>query len=154
MMQEKTMVSDALNSINSGMKTLTDMISQTENQELRSALQQMRNESEKSQYELYNLAKSLNYYMPAQKANQEEVNSLKVKFAGGTAMAGGMGTTNQMSSGTGMGSSMGMNSGTNMGSSMGMNSGTNMGSSMGNNSGTNSGIGMGSSTGMNNKTGK
>jgi spore coat protein CotF len=81
MMQEREMVSDALNSINSGLKTYTDMISQTENIELRSALQQMRNEAEKSQYELYTLAKSLHYYQPAQKASQDEVNNIKSVFA-------------------------------------------------------------------------
>ncbi len=67
MMQEKAMVSDALNTMNSGLKTYSDMISQTENQELRSALQQMRNEAEKSQYELYTIAKNKNYYHPASK---------------------------------------------------------------------------------------
>jgi len=43
-MQEKAMVSDALNTLNSGLKTYSDMISQTENQQLRSTLQQMSKE--------------------------------------------------------------------------------------------------------------
>ncbi|HWT74536.1 MAG TPA: spore coat protein [Mobilitalea sp.] len=87
-MQEKAMVSDALNTINSGMKTYTDMIAQTENQQLRSALQQMRNEAEQSQYELYTIAKNKNYYQPAQQASQSEINSLKSIFVGSTGWAG------------------------------------------------------------------
>lgn len=91
MMQEKAMVSDALNSINADLKSLADMISQTENQELRSALQQMRNESEKSQFELYNLAKSLNYYVPSQKASQDAISQVKSEFTQSSGMSGGSG---------------------------------------------------------------
>jgi len=76
-MQEQVMVSDALNSINAGLKSMGDMISQTENQELRKTLQQMRNEAETCQYELFTIAKSKNYYQPAQKATQEEITSVK-----------------------------------------------------------------------------
>lgn len=76
-MQEQTMVSDALNSINAGLKSMSDMISQTENQELRQTLQKMRNEAETCQYELFTIAKSKNYYQPAQKATQEEIMNVK-----------------------------------------------------------------------------
>ena len=88
MMQEKAMVSDALNTINSGLKTYTDMISQTENQDLRSTLQQMRNETEKSQYELYTIAKNKNYYQPAGQASQNEINNLKSVYSGSSGWAG------------------------------------------------------------------
>ncbi len=81
-MQEKSMVADTLNTINSNLKIFTDMISQSENQELRSTLQQMRNEAEQSQYELYCLAKSKNYYQPSAQASQNEINSLKSIFSG------------------------------------------------------------------------
>lgn len=90
------MVSDALNMINSGLKTYTDMIAQSENQQLRGALQQMRNEAEKSQYELYTLAKNKNYYHPAQQASQNEINNIKSIFSGSTGWAG------NQSSGSGM----------------------------------------------------
>ena len=76
-MQEQTMVSDTLNSINAGLKAMSDMISQTENQELRQTLQKMRNEGETCQYELFTIAKSKNYYQPAQKATQEEIMNVK-----------------------------------------------------------------------------
>jgi hypothetical protein len=91
MMQEKAMVSDALNTLNSGLKTYTDMISQTENQELRSALQQMRNEAEKSQYELYTIAKNKKYYQPAGQASQNEINNLKSTFSQNTGWSGSSG---------------------------------------------------------------
>jgi len=76
-MQEKEMVNDALNSINSGLTSYAGMISQTENQQLRAALTQMRDQAEKSQYDLYIIAKNLGYYTPAQQASQEEI--MKVK---------------------------------------------------------------------------
>lgn len=76
-MQEQVMVSDALNSINSGLKSLSDMISQTENQELRQTLQRMRNEAETCQYELFTIAKNKNYYQPAAKATQEQIMNVK-----------------------------------------------------------------------------
>lgn len=77
MMQEKTMVSDALSSINSGLKSYGDMISQTEHMQLRQTLQKLRNETETSQYELFTLAKSKNYYEPAQCASQDDIKSVK-----------------------------------------------------------------------------
>lgn len=76
-MQEKEMVNDALNSINSGLTAYASMIVQTENQELRSTLKQMRDQAEKSQFDLYLIAKNLGYYTPAQQAPQDEI--MKVK---------------------------------------------------------------------------
>jgi spore coat protein CotF len=76
-MQEQAMVTDALNSINNGIKSLSDMITQTENQELRQTLQQMRNQTETCQYELYTIAKNKNYYQPARQVSQQEISELK-----------------------------------------------------------------------------
>lgn len=76
-MQEQAMVRDALNSMNAGLKSLGDMISQAEDQELRQTLMQMRNDAETCQHELYTIAKSKNYYQPAQKATPEEIDSLR-----------------------------------------------------------------------------
>ncbi len=87
-MQEKAMVADALNSINSSLKTYTDMISQTENQQLRTTLQQMRNEAEQSQYELYQIAKNKNYYKSAGQASQNEINELKSYLYGSSGWSG------------------------------------------------------------------
>lgn len=126
-MQEKAMVSDALNSINSGLKTYTDMISQTENMELRNALVQMRNEAEKSQYELYQMAKSKNYYQPSAQANQNEIQSLKSIFSGSTGWSGNQGMTGNMSS---MGNMSNTGSMGNKSSDIPVGAGVDMGSTM------------------------
>ena len=76
-MNDKVMVTDTLNHINAGLKSLADMIVQSDNQQLRQTLQQMRNSAETSQYELYNMAKSLGYYEPAQKVSDSEIQNVK-----------------------------------------------------------------------------
>lgn len=83
-MDEKTMVSDALVGINGELKMFGDMIPQTENKELKSALKQMRTTCEQSQEQLYEIAREKSYYVPAQKASQEEVDHVKGLFTSGT----------------------------------------------------------------------
>lgn len=96
-MQEQAMVTDALSTINSGLKSLGDMISQAEDQELRQTLQQMRNDAETCQHELYTIAKNKNYYPPSQKATEEEITNLRSicsqsgqSAQGGQSVQGGM----------------------------------------------------------------
>lgn len=84
MMQEKIMVSDTLASINGELVRFGEMIPQTENKELKSALKQMRTTCEQSQEQLYEIAREKSYYVPAQKASQEEVDHVKGLFASGT----------------------------------------------------------------------
>ena len=81
-MQEKIMVSDALSGINASLKALGYMISQTANQQLRQTLIQMRNASETSQFELFEMAKSHGYYEPAAEASQEEIKQVRDIFSG------------------------------------------------------------------------
>ncbi|WP_066714090.1 spore coat protein [Clostridium sp. Marseille-P299] len=76
-MQEKAMVTDALNAINNGLKGLEDMITQTEHQDLRQTLIKMRNDTETSQYELFSIAKNKNYYTPAKPATPQDIESVK-----------------------------------------------------------------------------
>ena len=76
-MNDKTMVSDALVSINNELKMYADYISQSENKELKQMLKQFRNECEMSQEKLYNLAIEKSFYVPAAKATQEEVQHVK-----------------------------------------------------------------------------
>lgn len=82
-MIEKEMVNDVLNNMNSGLTSYASMISQTENQELRNTLKQMRDQAEKSQYDLYTIATNLNYYVPAQQASQDEISKVKQEVSGG-----------------------------------------------------------------------
>ena len=84
MMQEKTMVSDTLASINGELVRFGEMIPQTENKELKSALKQIRAACEPSQEQLYQIARDKSYYVPAQKATQEEIDHVKGLFTSGT----------------------------------------------------------------------
>ena len=84
MMQEKIMVSDTLASINGELVRFGEMIPQTENKELKSALKQMRTTCEQSREQLYEIAREKSYYVPAQKASQEEVDHVKGLFTSGT----------------------------------------------------------------------
>ena len=84
MMQEKIMVSDTLASINGELVRFGEMIPQTENKELKSTLKQMRTTCEQSQEQLYEIAREKSYYVPAQKASQEEVDHVKGLFTSGT----------------------------------------------------------------------
>lgn len=77
MLDEKTMVSDALAGVNGELVRYGEMISQTENQELKQCLKQIRNECEMSQEKLYHVAREKSYYVPAAKATSEEVEHVK-----------------------------------------------------------------------------
>ncbi|WP_081848811.1 spore coat protein [Clostridium sp. KNHs205] len=100
-MQEQAMVTDALSSINAGLKSLGDMISQAEDQELRQTLQQMRNDAETCQHELYTIAKNKNYYPPSQKATEDEITNLR-NIANQTAQSSQSGQSAQGQAAQGM----------------------------------------------------
>ena len=72
-MDEKTMVTDTLTGINGELTRYTGMIAQTENPQLKQPLKQLRNQCEMSQEEIYQIARSKQYYVPAAKATAEEV---------------------------------------------------------------------------------
>lgn len=57
MLDEKTMVSDALAGVNGELVRYGEMISQTENKELKQKLKQIRNDCEMSQEKLYQIAR-------------------------------------------------------------------------------------------------
>lgn len=76
-MTEKTMVTDALTGVNGELKMFGDMIPQTENKELKQCLKQIRTQCEQSQEKLYELAREKSYYVPAEKATQEEITHVK-----------------------------------------------------------------------------
>ena len=82
MLDEKTMVSDALAGVNGELVRYGEMISQTENQELKQCLKQISNQCEMSQEKLYQVAREKSYYVPAQKASQQEINHVKSVLTG------------------------------------------------------------------------
>ena len=77
MLQDKEMVNDALSGIKSGLTAYETAITECCNMQLRSALQQIRNNDENSQYELYKLAETKGFYKPAQMADDTEVQNVK-----------------------------------------------------------------------------
>ena len=83
-MDEKTMVADALVGANGELKMFGEMISQTENKELKQCLKQLRNECEMSQEKLYQIAREKRYYVPDAKATAEEKQHVKSILTQGT----------------------------------------------------------------------
>ncbi len=78
-MDEKTMVNDILAGIKSGLTAYQTAITETENMQLRQALQQMRNSDESFQYELYKVAQTKGYYVPAAQATVTEIQNVKTQ---------------------------------------------------------------------------
>ena len=77
-MDEKTMVSDTLAGINGELLRYGEMIPQTENMQLKQTLKQFRNQCETSQEEIFQIARSKQYYVPAAKATKEEIDHVKM----------------------------------------------------------------------------
>lgn len=77
MLNDKTMVADTLAGINGELVRFGEMIPQSENKALKQTLKQMRNQCEMSQEELYEIARSKQYYIPAAMATDEEVAHVK-----------------------------------------------------------------------------
>ena len=67
MFEDKTMVADTLAGINGELMRFGEMIPQTENMQLKQVLKQIRNQCEQSQEEIYQIATSKQYYVPAAK---------------------------------------------------------------------------------------
>lgn len=76
-MDEKTMVNDILEGVKSGLKTYQGVISEAENMQLRQTIQQIRNNDESFQYELFKVAQAKGYYTPAGQAPQTEIDKVK-----------------------------------------------------------------------------
>lgn len=76
-MNEKTMVADTLAGINGELVRYGEMISQSENPQLKQTLKQMRNQCEMSQEEIYKIARERSYYVPAAQATREEIDHVR-----------------------------------------------------------------------------
>ena len=83
MLDDKTMVADALAGVNGELVRYGEMIPQTENKELKQCLKQLRNECEMSQEKLYQIAREKSYYIPAAKATQQEIDNVRSVLTGG-----------------------------------------------------------------------
>ena len=80
-MDEKTIVNDVLGSVKADLTAYQTAISESENMGLRQTFQQIRNNDESFQYELFKLAQTKGYYIPAQKATVTEINNIKTNFS-------------------------------------------------------------------------
>ncbi len=79
-MEEKTMVNDILDSVKAELTSYQGVISEAENMQLRQTVQQIRNNCESFQYELFKVAQTKGYYKPAAKATPEEINTVKTEL--------------------------------------------------------------------------
>lgn len=76
-MEEKAIVNDVLSSVKSSIKEYSSAITETANLELRQTFQNLRNSDESFQYELFKLAESKGYYIPAENSKPEEIEKVK-----------------------------------------------------------------------------
>lgn len=76
-MDEKTMVNDILAGVKADLTAYQTAISEAENMNLRQTFQQIRNNDESFQYELFKIAQNKGYYKPAQKATVMEIDAVK-----------------------------------------------------------------------------
>jgi spore coat protein CotF len=82
-MQEKDMVNDVLSTINSSLTNYASVISQAANLQFRQAVQQIRNDCETFQYDLFKLAEQKGYYKPAIQADQNDIMQVKSQVTAG-----------------------------------------------------------------------
>lgn len=80
-MDEKTMVNDILAGVKSDLTAYQTAISESENMGLRQTFQQIRNNDESFQYELFRIAQTKGYYVPSQKATVTEINNVKTNLS-------------------------------------------------------------------------
>ena len=76
-MNEKVMVNDILSNVKPSLTAYQTAITETENMELRQTFQQLRNNDETFQYELFKVAQAKGYYKPAAKATITEIDEVK-----------------------------------------------------------------------------
>ncbi len=80
-MQDRDMVNDILAGTKSSINVYTHAIMESSNQQLRNTLIQLRDEAEKMQYQIYQMAEQKGWYMPAPQANQSDVNKIKTSLS-------------------------------------------------------------------------
>ena len=79
-MDEKTMVNDILENTKASLTAYQTAISESENCTLRQTFQQLRNNDESFQYELFKVAQNKGYYKPAAKATVTEISTVKTEL--------------------------------------------------------------------------
>lgn len=80
MLQDKMMVNDVLVGVKSSLTAFASVLSECDNPALRSAIVEIRNNCENSQYELYKLAQTKGFYKPAPMAEDTEVQQVSAQL--------------------------------------------------------------------------
>ena len=76
-MDEKTMVNDVLDSCKLSLNSYENAIINMKDMSLRQTIQQIRNNEESFQYEMFKIARVKGYYIPTGKATAEEINEIR-----------------------------------------------------------------------------
>jgi spore coat protein CotF len=76
-MNEKDMLNDYLTMIKGSLSTYANVIAETSNSQLRSAIQQMRDQDEQRQYQIAQTAQQKGYYKPAAPAAATDIQQVK-----------------------------------------------------------------------------
>ena len=76
-MEEKYMVNDALEGVKASLTTYQGIITETENTNLRQTFQELRNNDEAFQYELFKIAQVKGYYAPSEEASQMQITKIR-----------------------------------------------------------------------------
>ena len=76
-MDEKTMVNDVLYSCKLSLNLYENAIVNIKDMSLRQTIQQIRNNEESFQYEMFKIAQVKGYYIPTGEATVEEINEVK-----------------------------------------------------------------------------
>ena len=79
-MDEITMVNDVLSGVKATLTSYQTAISETENMQLRQTFQQIRNNDESFQYELFKTAQAKGYYKPAEQASTTQIENVKTEL--------------------------------------------------------------------------
>ena len=81
-MQDKDMINDILSTLNSSITGYASVITQANNEQFRQTIQQIRNNCETSQFEVYKLAAQKGFYKPAAQADQSDIAQVKSQVSG------------------------------------------------------------------------
>lgn len=79
-MEEKYMVNDILEDLQAELEKYEKTITESQNIRFRQTIQQIRNNKEAFQYELFKVAQIKGYCVPEKKASQIEINEIKNRF--------------------------------------------------------------------------
>ena len=74
------MVNDVLSTLKSSITNYATVISEASNPQFRQTIQQIRNNCEAFQYDLYKLAEQKGYYQPAQPASHSDIQQIRSQF--------------------------------------------------------------------------